>query len=188
MHLSAHADHRDSPNQPGRPSAARIDGNVPGDPLNRIREVLAFFRAIAERHRLAFSYESPPYAELAFKLPRQDHLAFDLSMVLQNRDEFCLQREGFSAHFFPFDDAAVRREFVSTVDGLISGECRILNIVHSASDTILESRLQKIAGMSWSDQRVCHLVRWRSVLWRMGVPIGQVEAREFRNFAANAPA
>lgn len=149
--------------------------------------MLAFFRAIADRHHLTFSFEAPPYAELAFKLPQQPHLAFDLSMVLQNRDEFCLQREGFSAHFFPFDDAAVRRDFVRTVDGLISGEYRIVSMVHGASGTILESRLQQFTGTAWSDQRICRLIRWRSVLWRMGLPIGEVQARECRNLAAKAP-
>ncbi len=172
------------------PPATRKDGGAraPGDNLQRIKEVLAFFRAIADRHRLVFSYEAPPYAELAFKLPQQERLAFDLSMVLQNRDEFCLQREGFSAHFYPFDDAAVRREFVRTVDGLISGELRILSMVHAASGTILDSRLQQLAGTTWSDLRVCHLIRWRSVLWRMGVPIGAVETREYRNSGMSAAA
>ena len=91
--------------------------------IGRAKEL---FAQIAERHGLHLEWDTQSPVEAAATLPKQRGLDFRLWLNLQNVDEIGVQTELFTASWFPFDDPKTETLFLTAVDGLISGDVRML--------------------------------------------------------------
>ena len=104
------------------------------------------FEQIARLHGLRLDWDEKSPVEVAAVLPKQRGLDFKLSLNLQNIEEIGVQTDLFSASWFPFNDPAKQAEFLATVNGLISGEVRIVcsygPIVAKPYKVLLERHVQ----------------------------------------------
>ncbi|TAK14449.1 MAG: hypothetical protein EPO38_04835 [Rhizorhabdus sp.] len=83
------------------------------------------FAETAERHSLHLEWNETAPVEVACDYPAQPGLDFRLWLTLSG-DEFVCGGEGWSAHIFPVDSDRNWQLTVAVVDGLVTGEARIV--------------------------------------------------------------
>jgi hypothetical protein len=124
-----------------------------------------FFVGLAERNGLSFIVKRQPYVELVVTLPAQPRLSFEIHLLLQNVDELCIQLKNYSSSYFPSANPDKRACFEDAVQGLISGQYRILSHVRPKWTGWIKSHLQSREQNGWKN-----LTTYRS----FGFPFGRV--------------
>jgi hypothetical protein len=114
-----------------------------------IARAKALFAEIAERHGLRLEWDDQAPVEAAARLPKQQGLDFSLWLNLQNNDEIGIQSDLFTFSWFPFDDPEKEAMFVASVDGLITGEVRLLCFRGSYYSKPFKVQLQRLVEGTW---------------------------------------
>src|SRR6266545_5633808 len=121
-----------------------------------VEEARRLFIGFAERYALTYSDKELPDGDLDFKFLPQSGLLFSIWLALQNGDELHIQMDDFNSTYYPCTEPEVRRQFEESVNGLLSGQWRIMSHVHSWG--MLRATLQRPDGDAWRDVR--HYTRW----------------------------
>jgi len=110
-------------------------------PVDEARRLLT---GMANKYALTYSDSEWADGDLDFRFHPQSGLLFAVTLSFQNRDEFHLQTDDFCSSYFPCTDPEIRIQFEESVDGLFSGEWRIL--ARKRSWGMLNSELQQPNG------------------------------------------
>jgi hypothetical protein len=87
-----------------------------------------------------------PHVDLMMDVPRQDGLAFDVNLNLQD-DELHLSAGSFWLEWFPCGDSDVVGRYREAVTRLLSGQYRIIE--HYAGNRVVKAQLQRPDGDAW---------------------------------------
>jgi len=93
-----------------------------------------------------------PQVEAMFTLPAQAGLKFEVSINLQNCDEFHLNAGSFWCEWFPCSEQEVCDRFVNAVRGLLSGSYRIVE--HHQFGSAVKAELQRPESGKWRNVAV----------------------------------
>jgi hypothetical protein len=89
--------------------------------VSRTREL---FEETAERHNLKIEFDDGP-GDVGCTYPKQPRLEFDLYLTLYG-DEMHWSGEGWSLNVFPADQETTWDRLAATLDGIITGQARIV--------------------------------------------------------------
>jgi hypothetical protein len=121
------------------------------------------FEQIAQKHGLRLEWDTVSPVDSAAILPQQPGLDFRMWLNLQNRDEIGVQTDLFSAGWFPFKDPEKQTKFLTVVNGLISGEVRVVCCHGPIFTKPHKVILQEKVGDQWTkiyEYRRLHILVW----------------------------
>jgi len=101
------------------------------------------------RMTLSHEHQDP---DLLLEIPRQPGLQFDISLYLDG-DELHISTGEFCVEWFPCSDATVRQQYRVAVDGILSGEYRIVE--HYRRGRAVRAELQKPSREGWEAVATC---------------------------------
>jgi len=87
--------------------------------------------------------------ELELCIPAQPGLAFDVTLSLKDVDELQLGAGAFWVSWFPCTDASVVRRYREAVDGVLTGQYRILE--YRRRGRLVKAYLQRPVGDGWTN-------------------------------------
>ena len=111
-------------------------------------QILAIFQEIADlnknlKNELALN---PPHVDLEMNFPKQEGLKFNININLQG-DELHLNASNLWIEWFPCDDEKIKKEFIESVSGLLSGEYRMVEYLRGEKP--IKTKLQKPENNQW---------------------------------------
>jgi len=124
-----------------------------------IERARSLFAETAERFNLQYDWEETSPVEVSCRLPAQQGLDFDLCLSLQG-DEFVVSGGQWYAILFPASDEYKWRLVTELIEGLITGEARLM--------------LYRAIGWSrpyWTEVQLRIDDRWKSVSTGAGCAI-----------------
>ena len=108
------------------------------------REIIARFPHL----KFALQEEPDKQAEVRLELPRQEGLAFDVTLRLQFPDELILDAgSGFTVAWFPCTDTEAAKRYKDAVAGLLAGDHRIRE--HHRRGEAVKAELQSFENGEW---------------------------------------
>jgi hypothetical protein len=85
--------------------------------------------------------------DLSMDIPKQDGIDFDINVNLQNEDELHISTDYIWCQFFSAESPELVETFTHAVQGLISGDYRILQFVKNGK--VYKSFLQRPENNEW---------------------------------------
>ncbi len=85
--------------------------------------------------------------DLSMDIPKQDGLDFDINLNLQNDDELHISTSFIWCQLFPADSQELVGAFTDAVQGLITGDYRILQFIKDGK--VYKSFLQRPENNGW---------------------------------------
>ena len=113
-----------------------------------------------------------PHVDLNLDILQQEGLRFDMNLNLQG-DELHLTAGHFWLEWFPCDNQEIREDFREAVQGLLSGEYRVLESYRGRR--AVKAQLQRPDGQTWKT-----IGTWTTLSSLLPIP-WQVTTSELRN-------
>ncbi|MGB5567648.1 MAG: hypothetical protein WBN93_15125 [Acidimicrobiia bacterium] len=88
-----------------------------------------------------------PHVDINMEIPKQRGLDFDVNLNLQNNDELHLSAGDFWVEWFPCTEPRKVKEYLAAVEGLMTGQYRILE--HRRGRKAVKAELQQPVGQNW---------------------------------------
>ena len=103
----------------------------PNNMNNPIEIAQTSFKEISRRFPgLKMHIHADAPVELCMDIPRQENLAFDVHLNLQNNDELHLASGHFWCEWFPCSEQKKADQYIDAVSGLLAGKYRIVEHYH----------------------------------------------------------